>query len=148
MIYRLDVHVQAHFSPLKELDIWLPGEHNGTFRGNQLAMVAAKAGLEFMLDNNIEAEAKRKETIIRDFLEKNVARDGVKIRGIGCIFGIDVGTGEKASAILRACFNKGLIIELAGRDNSVVKPMPALTIPDDILMKGLQIIKEAVDEVM
>lgn len=131
-----------------ELDIWLPGEHNGTFRGNQLAMVAAKAGLEFMLENNIEAEAKRKEVIIRDFLEKNVARDGVKIRGIGCIFGVDVGTGENASAISKACFKRGLIIELAGRDNSVVKPMPALTIPDEQLIKGLEILKEAVDEVM
>ncbi|MDE6025915.1 MAG: diaminobutyrate--2-oxoglutarate transaminase [Lachnospiraceae bacterium] len=134
------------FSP--ELDIWLPGEHNGTFRGNQLAVVAAKAGLEFMLENNIEAEAKRKEQIIRDYLEKNVARDGIEIRGIGCIFGIDVGSGEKASAISHACFKRGLIIELAGRDNCVVKPMPALTIPDETLLKGLEIIKEAVDEVI
>ncbi len=134
------------FSP--ELDIWLPGEHNGTFRGNQLAVVAAKAGLEFMLENNIEAEAKRKEKVIRDYLENNVARDGIEIRGIGCIFGIDVGSGEKASAISKACFKRGLIIELAGRDNCVVKPMPALTIPDETLLKGLEIIKEAVDEVI
>ncbi|MCM1272835.1 MAG: diaminobutyrate--2-oxoglutarate transaminase [Clostridium sp.] len=134
------------FSP--ELDIWLPGEHNGTFRGNQLAVVAAKAGLEFMLENNIEAEAKRKEKVIRDYLEKHVVRDGIEIRGIGCIFGIDVGSGEKASAISKACFKRGLIIELAGRDNSVVKPMPALTIPDETLLKGLEIIKEAVDEVI
>lgn len=134
------------FSP--ELDIWLPGEHNGTFRGNQLAVVAAKAGLEFMLENNIEAEAKRKEKIIRDYLEQNVARDGIEIRGIGCIFGIDLGSGEKASAISKACFKRGLIIELAGRDNCVVKPMPALTIPDETLLKGLEIIKEAVDEVI
>lgn len=37
-----------------ELDIWAPGEHNGTFRGNQLAIVAAKAGLEYMLNKHIE----------------------------------------------------------------------------------------------
>lgn len=44
-----------------ELDIWTPGEHNGTFRGNQLAIVAAKAGLEFMKENKIEEEVQRKE---------------------------------------------------------------------------------------
>lgn len=43
-----------------EYDLWKPGEHSGTFRGIQLSMVAAKAGLEFMLDNNIEAETRRK----------------------------------------------------------------------------------------
>lgn len=101
-----------------------------------------------MLENNIEAEAKRKEKVIRDYLENNVARDGIEIRGIGCIFGIDVGSGEKASAISKACFKRGLIIELAGRDNCVVKPMPALTIPDETLLKGLEIIKEAVNEVI
>lgn len=131
-----------------ELDIWSPGEHNGTFRGNQLSMVAAKAGLEFMLSNNIEAEVKRKEAIISDFLNKNIKRDGVEIRGIGCVWGIDVGTDEKAAAISKKCFEKGVIIERAGRDNCVVKPMPALTIPDDLLMKGLEIIKEACDEVL
>lgn len=131
-----------------ELDIWSPGEHNGTFRGNQLAMVAAKAGLEFMLENHIEDECKRKEKIIKDFLESKVARPGVEIRGIGCVWGIDVGDEQKAAAISKACFDNGVIIERAGRDNSVVKPMPALTIPDELLMKGLNIIKDAVDSVV
>lgn len=131
-----------------ELDIWSPGEHNGTFRGNQLAMVAAKAGLEFMLENHIEDECKRKEKLIKDFLESKVARPGVEIRGIGCVWGIDVGDEQKAAAISKACFDNGVIIERAGRDNSVVKPMPALTIPDELLIKGLNIIKDAVDSVV
>lgn len=126
-----------------ELDIWAPAEHNGTFRGNQLAIVAAKAGLEYMLEHNIEKEAARKETIIREYLEHNIAAEDAKVRGIGCIFGIDVGTGERAAAITKACFENGLIIERAGRDNSVVKLMPALTIPDELLIKGLDIIKHA-----
>lgn len=126
-----------------ELDIWKPGEHNGTFRGNQLAIVAAKAGLEYMLEHQIEKEALRKETIIRDYLTHNIAGEDAKIRGIGCIFGIDVGSGERAAAITKTCFENGLIIERAGRDNCVIKLMPALTIPDELLIKGMDIIKNA-----
>lgn len=127
-----------------EIDIFSPGEHNGTFRGNQLAIVAAKAGLEYMLEHRIEKEAVRKETIIRNYLTHNIAGEHAIVRGIGCIFGIDVGSGERAAEITRSCFENGLIIERAGRRNSVVKLMPALTIPDELLIKGMDIIKNAV----
>lgn len=130
-----------------EFDIWTPGEHNGTFRGNQLAIVAAKAGLEYMLEHQIEKEARRKEGIIREYLMHNISSEHAQIRGIGCIFGIDVGSGERAAAIARACFENGLIIERAGRDNCVVKLMPALTIPDELLIKGMDIIKNAMASV-
>ena len=126
-----------------ELDIWTPGEHNGTFRGNQLAIVAAKAGLTYMLEHQIEKEAVRKEEIIRNYLTHNITDNTVAVRGIGCIFGIDVGSGERAAAITKKCFENGLIIERAGRGNCVIKLMPALTIPDELLIKGLDIIKHS-----
>lgn len=126
-----------------ELDIFSPGEHNGTFRGNQLAIVAAKAGLEYMLTHQIEKEALRKEAIIHDYLTHHIAGEHAIVRGIGCIFGIDVGSGERAAEITKRCFENGLIIERAGRRNSVVKLMPALTIPDELLIKGMDIIKNA-----
>lgn len=128
-----------------EYDIWTPGEHNGTFRGNQLSMVAAKAGLEYMLDNNIEAEVKRKEAIVKDYFEKNIASDTVKVRGIGLIWGVEVADGKTALAVADRCFENGLVIERAGRDNNVVKLMPALTIPDELLIKGLEIIKNSIE---
>lgn len=131
-----------------ELDIWSPGEHNGTFRGNQLAMVAAKAGLEYMLEHRVEAEVRRKGELVRGYLEQQIKRDGIAVRGLGLIWGIDVGSGEKAAAISKACFERGLIIERAGRGNSVVKLMPPLVIEDELLMKGLAILKESVDAVM
>ena len=55
-----------------ELDIWSPGEHNGTFRGNQLAMVAAKAGLEFFNNNDVATETKRKGQIVEKFLNEEI----------------------------------------------------------------------------
>ena len=50
--------------------------------------------------------------------------------------------------ISKQCFKKGLIIERAGRNNTVVKVMPALTIEDDLLLKGLNILKEEVKNVL
>ncbi len=133
-----------------ELDVWTPGEHNGTFRGNNLAFVAAKAGIELTINEKIGDEVKRKGTIIEEFLNKEIKpiSDTIEIRGIGMIWGIDVKEGDLAKKIADKCFEKGLIIERAGRGDDVVKIMPELLIPDDIMMKGLEIIKEAIVEVI
>lgn len=136
----------ALFRP--ELDMWKPGEHSGTFRGIQLSMVAAKAGLEFMLDNNIEAEVKRKEAIVKEYLEKNINDIPcvIETRGIGLLWGVEVKDDATAGAITAKAFEKGLVIERAGRDNAVIKIMPPLIIPDDELIKGLDILKAALME--
>ena len=127
-----------------ELDKWAPGEHNGTFRGNQLAIVAAKAGLEFMKENNIEQEVQRKAIIVKEFLEKEIKaiNDKFEIRGIGLIWGIETHDGALAKEISKECFKSGLIVERAGRNNSVVKLMPTLTVDDETLIKGLNILKD------
>lgn len=131
-----------------ELDKWSPGEHNGTFRGFQLATVAGKAGLEYMLTNNLEEETRRKGRIVEEYLRAHLSEAGSKLafRGIGLIWGIDFsaypeGTAKAASA---ECFKRSLIIELAGRKDCVLKPMPPLTISDSDLQKGLAIILEAI----
>ena len=131
-----------------ELDIWKPAEHNGTFRGNQLSMVAAKAGLEVMLNEKVEKQVKDKEKIVKKYLEENIKYDNVEIRGIGLIWGIDVHSEELSKKIVNECFNNGLILERAGRENSVVKIMPPLTIDNDTLLKGLEILSKAVDKVL
>ncbi len=134
-----------------ELDIFSPGEHNGTFRGFQLSMVTAKAGIEFMLENKIEEEVKRKEKIVSDYLDKNIKpllKDNMEIRGIGLIWGIDFKDGKLSRKVLDECFKNNLIIELAGRNDSVLKIMPALTIEDDLLIKGLDIIRDQIKKVL
>lgn len=135
----------AMFKP--EYDLWKPGEHSGTFRGIQLSMVAAKAGLEFMLDNNIEAETRRKGEIVREYLEKNVDGDPnvIATRGIGLLWGVEVKDDATAGAITARAFKKGLVIERAGRDNAVIKIMPPLIISDEDLIAGLDILKAAID---
>ena len=131
-----------------EIDCFNPGEHNGTFRGNQLAMVASKAGMEYMLEAKVEDGVKEREAIIRSYLEENIAGPGRDIRGIGCIWGIDVGTGAKSKAIIQECFRNGLILERAGRDDSVVKIMPSLVIEKELLLEGLDILKKCMDKVL
>lgn len=53
-----------------------------------------------------------------------------------------------ALAICNKCFEKGLIMERAGRDNNVLKLMPALVATDDELMRGLDIIRDSMNELM
>ena len=135
-----------------ELDVWTPGEHNGTFRGNQLAFVAAKGGLEYMLANNVESEVRRKGEIVKEFITKEILPldERLELRGMGLIWGIEF---EKISAgladkVIEKCFENGLIIEGAGRKNSVVKLMPPLVVEDETLIKGMEIIKKSMKEVM
>ncbi len=134
-----------------ELDKWTPGEHNGTFRGNQLAFVAAKAGLEFMLNEKIEEKSQKNGEVIKEFLEKEILPldSRLQIRGIGMIWGIefenipDDGISER---VTEKAFDRGLIVECAGRKNSVVKIMPPLVIEKEVLQAGLAKLKAAVED--
>ncbi len=128
-----------------EYDLWTPGEHTGTFRGLQLSMVAAKAGLEFMLNENIEAEVMRKGEIVREYLEKNIRPLVMDVRGIGLLWGIETENDAAAKRITAKAFENGLVIERAGRDNRVIKVMPPLTTPDDELLEGLEIIRKSLE---
>lgn len=131
----------------EELDEWKPGEHNGTFRGNQLSFIAGKASFDWLLENNVEAETQRKGKIVKDYLEKEVISldSRLELRGMGLIWGIDFGKidPELSERIIEICFEQQLICECAGRDGAVLKIMPPLVIEDDLLMKGLEIIAEA-----
>ncbi len=134
-----------------ELDVFNPGEHNGTYRGCQLSIVAALAGLEMTVNQNIPAIVKQKEKIVKDYLEKEIKpllKENMEIRGIGLTWGIEFKDGKLSHAVLDKCFEKKLIIELAGRNDSVLKIMPSLLIDEELLTKGLKIIKESIQEII
>jgi len=128
-----------------ELDIWKPAEHNGTFRGFQLAMVGSKAGLELAKKLDIEGQVEKKSVIMADYLNETIKKafPDVEIRGKGMLWGIDVHDGTLSKAVVTECLEQGLIIERAGQDDGVIKLMPALNIPEDLLLKGLEIIFES-----
>ena len=135
-----------------ELDIFRPAEHNGTFRGNQLSFVGGTAGLRYFVSRKLDDEVKRKQEIIRAFLEKEIQTmdDRIEIRGIGLLWGIELGKINPKLAIeaVHAAFDRGLICEVAGRQDGVLKLMPPLTIEDNILMEGLSIVKESLKAVL
>lgn len=135
-----------------EIDDWKPGEHNGTFRGNQLSFVAGKASFDYLLENNIEAETVRKGELVKNFVEKNILPldSRLELRGIGLIWGIDFGkiNAELSEKVIEKCFEKNLICECAGRAGAVVKIMPPLVIEDDLLLEGLSRVKKSIEEVL
>lgn len=135
-----------------ELDRWKPGEHNGTFRGNNLAFVTATATLEhYWRDDAFYREVKRKGLLLRARLEKLVSMDPsgiLSVRGRGMIQALDCKKGELANKITKAAFERGLILETSGSDGQVVKCLSPLTITDEQLNKGLDILEESVGEVL
>lgn len=134
-----------------EIDAWSPGEHNGTFRGNNLAFITAAAALEtFWRDDALTREVERKAAMVEKRLTAIAERHpslGAKWRGRGFIQGLDCEASGAAEAISAACFERGLIMETAGIDDQVLKFLAPLTIDEADLLKGLDIIDEAAAEV-
>ncbi|AWB65697.1 diaminobutyrate--2-oxoglutarate transaminase [Saccharobesus litoralis] len=137
----------------EELDKnWLPGEHNGTFRGNQLAFVAATAALKFADDNNLSSLVKSNERLIAEYIDTQISvlNPQLAVRGIGMIWALDCSAfaEETTSAILNICFANGLIVERAGRNDTAIKIMPPLTTESSVLMQGLDILRDAIKVVI
>ena len=131
-----------------EIDQWKPGEHNGTFRGNNFAFVTAKAALDrYWSDDSFASEVKKKGDYIGQRLDDIVDKYGqgnFTTRGRGMFRGINCVSGELAGAITRHAFKNGLIIETSGADDHVVKFLCPLTISDSNLAYGLDLVEAAV----
>ena len=134
-----------------ELDQWKPGEHNGTFRGNNFAFVTAKAAIDYYWsDDNFSKEIKRKGQYVSERLNQIVMKYGegnFTTRGRGLFQGINCINGELAGKITHNAFKQGLIIETSGADDQVVKFLCPLIISDESLKKGIDIVEQAIKEV-
>ena len=135
-----------------EYDTWKPGEHNGTFRGNNHAFVTAAAALnKFWSDDSFQNELKTKIDHMTTRLRKianGYDKRLIKAKGRGFMQGLECRDGELAGKICRYAFTKGLIIETSGADSQVVKCLCPLTISLDELNKGLDIVEEAVNKTL
>ncbi len=134
-----------------DLDQWKPGEHNGTFRGNNFAFVTAKAAIDnYWSDDQFSKEIKRKGAYVSKRLEEIVEVYGegnFTTRGRGMFQGINCVNGEIAAKITSQAFKKGLIIETSGADDQVVKFLCPLIISDESLKKGIDIVEQVIKEV-
>ncbi|MEJ9230080.1 aspartate aminotransferase family protein [Peribacillus butanolivorans] len=144
----------------KDLDLWSPGAHIGTFRGNQLAMAAGTATLKFMKETNLVEHAAKMGEILKNILkdlQKDIQQIG-DVRGRGLMVGVELvnhlapqnsngsypANSELASTIQQECFQRGLILEVGGRHGSVVRFLPPLIVTESQLREATAIFEEAV----
>jgi len=133
------------------IDVWKPGQHTGTFRGNQLAFLAASGALDLWKTPDFQEEIHKKGLFISDYLTKRLKSIDARIelRGLGLLLGVDlshVGGEAFAKKVSQSCFSAGLIIEKCGRDDVVLKVMPPLITSEEILEKGCDILCTAIQE--
>ena len=130
----------------RDLDVWTPGEHNGTFRGHNPAFITATKALEtYWEDSTFSDETLAKGTLMRDLMEKMAAnRDGISARGRGMVQGLKFEDADLAGAVCKAAFERGLLAETSGPADEVVKLLPPLTTSEDDLTAGLELLDESI----
>ncbi|WP_224337838.1 diaminobutyrate--2-oxoglutarate transaminase [Haloprofundus halobius] len=144
----------------ESLDVWEPGAHAGTFRGNQLAMAAGAATIDYILENNLDDHAADVGARLRNHLESTAKRfDAIgDVRGRGLMLGVEFvdvdadwhGAGphapdaDLAEAVQAECFERGLIIELGGRESATARFLPPLTVSKGQIDEIAAIFDEAV----
>lgn len=131
-----------------EHDCLAPGEHNGTFRGNNLAFVTATEALRFWRDDSLAREVARKAEHVRRALDAIAAAHPKSIapgvRGRGLIQGLATPSGEFARHVSGEAFARGLVMETAGHRGEVLKCLCPLVIPEADLAEGLHILRASV----
>ncbi len=141
----------------EDLDVWEKGAHIGTFRGNVTAMAAGVASIKFMVENNIPNYSMK----IGEFILKNLASSLEDsdiigdVRGRGMMIGLEIVSdkeskkpnSESASKIRKECFKRGLLVEIGGHYNNVIRLLPPLIITKELTKVGTDRIIEAVESV-
>lgn len=144
----------------QSLDRWSPGAHAGTFRGNQLAMVAGIASLQYIQSHNLPEYAGRMGDRLRSYLEQVQANSASlgEVRGRGLMLGVEIINPEAkpdrrgiypqhptlARQIQAQCLRRGLILELGGRYSSVIRFLPPLIVTGEQIDCIAEIFADAV----
>lgn len=133
----------------EKIDCWSVGEHNGTFRGNNLAFVAGAAAIDIWKTQNMEVQVKQKSILVENFCQSVMSKfpkEVSNVRGKGLIWGIEFVNAALVNDLIRLCYKNGLIIESCGPNGEVLKLLPPLLIADKDLQIGLQTIFDSILE--
>ncbi|MET7771938.1 diaminobutyrate--2-oxoglutarate transaminase [Nocardia sp. NPDC005366] len=132
-----------------ELDQWAPGEHNGTFRGNNPAFVTAHAALQhYWSDDALQISTETKGARIAEALSQAADHfPGISTRGRGLVHGIVFEDPSQAGKVCQVAFERGLLVETSGSSDEVVKLLPPLTVTDDEIDRGLQLLTSSIETV-
>ncbi|MDD5035268.1 MAG: diaminobutyrate--2-oxoglutarate transaminase [Methylococcaceae bacterium] len=143
----------------ENLDHWQPGAHAGTFRGNQLAMAAGTATLRHVKEQRLDRHADAMGQRLQAHLHR--ARSDSPhlgdVRGRGLMIGAEIvdpraepdrlgarpPCRELARRIQRECLERGLILELGGRQGSVARFLPPLIVTENDIDRIAGIFEEA-----
>ncbi|MGH2851292.1 MAG: diaminobutyrate--2-oxoglutarate transaminase family protein [Solirubrobacteraceae bacterium] len=140
----------------KRLDVWNPGAHIGTFRGNQLAFAAGVAAVEIIRRDGVLDNVRELGAYALGMLEQLAGEFPIvaEARGSGLMLGFELAdplTGapdrDAAIAVQRGALERGLIVELGGRHDAVVRLLPPLNVSRRTLDQALEILREAVADV-
>jgi diaminobutyrate-2-oxoglutarate transaminase len=130
-----------------EIDQWQPGQHSGTFRGNNLAFVTATTALRHWetaeFTRSIERKGRRVEERLHAIRDRHPEL-GARIRGHGLIYGLELADAPLCQAVARRAFDQGLVVERCGPDGNVLKLIPPLVIEDPVLDDGLGLLADAI----
>jgi len=137
----------------KALDKWDAGTHIGTFRGNQLGMAAGISAMKFVKNMELELHVEKlgKEMLSSLKSLKNNSKYIGDVRGIGMMLGIEYVKDKKskdpfpkmAQNVRKMCYENGLLVEIGGHYNNVIRFLPPLIITPKIANNGLAIFKRA-----
>ncbi|WFU43353.1 diaminobutyrate--2-oxoglutarate transaminase [Bradyrhizobium sp. CB82] len=131
-----------------EHDVWEPGQHNGTFRGNNLAFVAGAQALRLWREPAFERAIARKGELMRERLQRIAHATRGEVRGLGMLQGVAWSDREFARSVARRALADGVIVETCGAWDQVLKIMPPLTIPEQALCDGLdRVLRAALAEI-
>lgn len=131
-----------------DLDVWQPGEHTGTFRGNNLAFATASEALAYWEDDAFADSISKKSELMNRLLQEIAERHPEArgwVRGRGLIQGLGFDVKGLAEEVARAAFERGLIIETSGAHGEVVKLLPPLTIDEADLRDGIARIADSLE---
>jgi diaminobutyrate-2-oxoglutarate transaminase len=133
-----------------ELDQWEPGEHNGTFRGNNPAFVTATTALrtywsDDLLEKSTLSRGEQLGTVLQELADRI---PGVEARGRGLARGLAFDQPELAGKVCAAAFARGLLMETSGPQGEVVKLLPPLTLTDEELTQGVELLTASVRSVL
>ena len=135
-----------------ELDIWAPGEHNGTFRGISPAFATAAEAIRlYWSDDALEQSTLAKGEKVKARFAAAANRypeQSLVVKGRGLACGLQFADGDLADRVCAEAFTRGLLMETSGPEGEVMKILPALTITDEELERGLAIIDESIAAVL
>ncbi len=133
-------------APRALMERWPTGTHGSTFGGNPVACAAALATLDVLDETDayrrVDALGRRVLARLRaDLAGHPAVRD---VRGLGLMVGVELADKAVTEAVCAACLAEGVIVLSCGPDENVLRLVPPLTIGDDELAQGLDVLVAAI----